>query len=48
MLIVLAVPLIGRFAACNLFLHIIISCYMALFESIDKPELAGEGRRCTE
>jgi ribosomal protein L40E len=37
-----------RVSACNLSLHIIISCYMALFESIDKPKLTGECRKCTE
>jgi hypothetical protein len=36
------------FSACNLFLHIIISCYMARFESIEKPKLAEKGQGCTE
>jgi hypothetical protein len=34
-------------SASNLFLHIIISCYMALFESIKKPKLIGKCRKCT-
>jgi hypothetical protein len=37
-----------RVSACNLFLHIIISWYMALFESIEMPKLAEKGRKCTE
>jgi hypothetical protein len=48
MLVILEVPFFGRFAACNLFLHIIISCYMTRSESIKKPKRTGECRKCTE
>jgi hypothetical protein len=48
MRVVLEVPFFGRFAACNQFLYIIISCYMARPESVKKPKLTGECRKCTE
>jgi hypothetical protein len=47
MRVLLAVPFLAE-PACNLFLHIIISCYMTRSESIKKPKLPWKSRKYTE